>query len=540
MPRIGRRPHLRMFLAGRPYLADRLFQVLGAGRVEKIARRSAMRAALRAYRSVPFYRDLYQRAGFDERRMRSLTWEDFGHLPTVGKSDMAAVSDQDLLDSTVPFPAGDAIIYRSSGTTGKPTIIPTGWDDFYVNYAIFKRLAQSLGVDRTRSIILQAYGVDGSPGAGSVTLRCYFTLKQETHWPFEICAAGETPDTIISFLRYYTENRFETLYLLAFPGTMERVLDRLQDLTAQDRNAGVDWQQFRRKRIQLSGQVVSRDLRARIRSELAIAEDDLNAIEILMASTDSGLIFASSTPFTLWLERYMEQRPEIAELLGIPAAHWTKPLMEFVPSLSILLENDPDAGLLLTTWKHRPIIRFRSNDLAWLQSSRAVVKILNRNAKGWRKDFARYGYKRADIPQAATLGMILGRADDVCIVNGANITPDVLRNALQAAGILPHIHHFKHGIGAGSNEYDVYLELPDQSDAQSRDRLATEWTPGLLEALVTHPAAIELQAAHRGTPIDLQVFVRSRGEGEFAGDDQAAKKRFTVEARPIIPAVLPG
>jgi phenylacetate-coenzyme A ligase PaaK-like adenylate-forming protein len=519
---------MRMFLAGRPDVANRLFQVLGASRVERIAQRAAMRAALRAYLTVPFYRELYQSAGFDEGCMRRLTWDEFRHLPIVGKSDMVDKADSDLLDATISFPAGDAVIYRSSGTTGKPTIIPTGWDEFYVNYAIFKRLAQNIGVDRSRSIILSAYGVDGSPGAGNMTLRCYFAIKQETHWPFEICAAGETPDDIISFLRYYADNRFETLYLLAFPGTMERVLDRLQERKSQSASAGVDWQQFRHKRVQLSGQVVSRELRDRIRRELAIADDDLEAIEILLASTDSGQIIARSSPFTLWLERYMEQHPQVAEHLGIPAAHRTKPLMEFVPSLSVLLENNPDAGLLLTTWKHRPIIRYRSNDLAWLQSSSAVVKTLTSTAKNWRMDFVRYGYTQADIPSSATLGMILGRADDVCIVNGANVTPDVLQGALAQAGILPNIHHFKHGVGAGPNEYDVYLELPDERDASARDLLADEWTPGLLDALVTHPSAIELQAAHRGTPIDLRLFVRSRGAEEFRGDDQEAKKRYTV------------
>jgi hypothetical protein len=233
----------------------------------------------------------------------------------------------------------------------------------------------------------------------------------------------------------------------------------------------------------------------------------------------------------------MDQHPQIAEQLGIPAAHRTKPLMEFVPSLSVLLENSQDTGLLLTTWKHRPIIRYRSNDLAWLQSSSAVVQILSRTEKNWRMDFARYGYTRADIPGSATLGMIVGRADDVCIVNGANVTPDVLQGALALAGILPNIHHFKHGVGAGPNQYDVYLELPDQRDASARDRLAAEWAPGLLDALVTHPSAIELQAAHRGTPIELRLFVRSRGEEEFRGDDQEAKKRYMVVGAPRLQAI---
>jgi hypothetical protein len=374
--------------------------------------------------------------------------------------------------------------------------------------------------------------VEGNPIAGGLVLRALLAIKQDTHWPIEVCATGETPDDIISFLRYYADNAFESLYLLIFPGTMERVLDRLQHQRSQDPTAGVDWQRFHRKRINLGGQILSRDLRDRIRRELAIEEGDLRAVESVLASSDTGQVIARSSPFTLWLERYMEQRPEIAELLGIPVEHRTNSLMEFVPPVAIYVENDPDVGLLLTTWKHRPLIRFRSNDLAWLQSSREVVNTLNRAARGWRKDFARYGYTRADIPRAVTLGVIYGRVDDICIVNGANISPDVLRDALAIADILPCIHHFKHGVGMSANEYDVYLELPDQRDTEARDLLAAEWMPGLLQALVTHPAATDLRVAHRGTPIDLQLFVRSRGEEEFVGDDQRAKKRFTVGGAP--------
>jgi len=311
------------------------------------------------------------------------------------------------------------------------------------------------------------------------------------------------------------------------------MLDRLKEVRAQDPTAGVDWAQFRRKRIQMSGQVVSRELRERIHRDLGIAETNLDAIEILLGSSDAGQIIARSSRFTAWLERFTAEHPEVADRLGIPVEHRTKPLMEFVPSISIYPENDPELGLLLTTWKHWPLIRYRSNDQAWLRPACDVVRTLNRTAKGWRKDFARYGGTRRDVPRAAMLGMILGRVDDACIINGANITPDILRDALADVGILPQIHHFKHSAGRASpSEYYVYLELPDQRDAMARDLLAAQWRPSLLEALISHPAATDLQTAHRGTPIDLKVFVRSRGKDEFAGDDARPKQRFTLTVTP--------
>ncbi len=529
MARQGRRPRLRMLLASRPRLANRVLGLLGPRLVERAGRRAALRAARKGYAHAAYYRELYSQHGFDERRMRRLTWQDFQQLPTVGKSDILERPEEDLLDATVAIPDGDAFIARSSGTTREPIVWPTGWDEYYMNFALFKGVLRALKADRRKTLVVLALPVDGGPVSGNMLLRAIFAIKDQTRWPFEVVAAGELADPIIWFLRWFAKRDFDTLYLITFPGTMERVLDRIHELEAEDPGAGVDWSRYAHKRILLSGQVISRELRDRVCSEMGIAPRSLESMEVALASSDAGQIFARSSPFTLWLERYCAEHPGLAVRLGIPEEHQTKPLMEFLPPLGLYIEQDPDAGLLLTTWKHRPLIRYRSNDLAWIKPAREVVRTLDKEAKGWRRDFASYGFRRRDIPRVATLGMILGRADDIRFVNGAAVTPDILREALEVAGILPQIHHFKHNSDdAHPNEYQVYLELPDQRDTMAREMLAAQWRTGLLEALITRPAAADLQTAHRGTPIDLQLFVRSRGEAEFAGDDQRGKKRFTL------------
>lgn len=529
MARQARRPRVRMLLAARPRLANRILGLLGPRLVERAGRRAALRAARKGYARATYYRELYTQHGFDERRMRHLNWADFQQLPTVGKSDILEHPEEDLLDSTVPVPDGDAFIARSSGTTRDPIVWPTGWDEYYMNYALFKGVLQSLEADRKKTLVVLALPVDGGPVSGNMLLRATFAIKDQTRWPFEVVAAGELADPIIWFLRWFAKRDFNALYLVTFPGTMERLLDRIHELEAEDPDAGVDWSRYAHKKILLSGQVISRELRDRVCQQMGIDPRSLESMEVALASSDAGQIFARSSPFTLWLERYCAEHPGLAVRLGIPEEHQTKPLMEFLPPLGLYIEQDPEAGLLLTAWKHRPLIRYRSNDLAWVKSAREVVRTLNKEAKGWRRDFASYGYRRRDIPRVATLGMILGRADDIRFVNGAGVTPDILREALEVADILPQIHHFKHDSDdAHPNEYHVYLELPDQRDAMAREMLAAQWRTSLLEALISRPAAADLQAAHRGTPIDLRLFVRSRGEAEFAGDDQRGKKRFTL------------
>jgi hypothetical protein len=252
----------------------------------------------------------------------------------------------------------------------------------------------------------------------------------------------------------------------------------------------------------------------------------------LYASSDAGGITAQSTPFTLWLEGVLETHPELYNALGITPEHHTKAIMECVPSLSTYIEQDEDDTLLFTTWKHRPLVRYRTHDLAVLLPVRDLARTLNRELPGWRRDFARTGFGRGHLPKVATLAMILGRADDIRIVNAANVSPEMLRGALEASGIMPSLHHFKHDTDfARPNAYLVYLELNNMLDEMDRVVLGEEWKPELLQALVTHPAATDLAAAHRANPIELEVFVRSRGTEEFEGDDQYSKKSYVPRRR---------
>jgi hypothetical protein len=330
-------------------------------------------------------------------------------------------------------------------------------------------------------------------------------------------------------MRWLAEQGYESLLIISFPGTMERLLDRAAALhQSGSNNAGVDWSRFKRIHVILSGQLASINLRRRMRDEIGLDPHDVMSNAVVYASSDTGGIIAQTTPFTAWLERYLEQHPDLYATLGVPDQHHTKPILECITPLAIYMEQDEDDALLLTNWKHRPLIRYRSNDLAWLRPSGAIVSALDLQARGWRGEFKRAGYGHAFIPQAAHIGMILGRADDIRIVNGANVSPDILRQALEAAAILPRLHHFKHDTDdARPNEYLVYLELHDEVSEMECADLAKGWQTELLDALVHLPAASDLYAAHRSNPVVLELTVRARGTGEFA-DDRASKLRYVL------------
>ena len=283
----------------------------------------------------------------------------------------------------------------------------------------------------------------------------------------------------------------------------------------------------------MGGQLVAREVRDRVRAAWKLDERDLISEEVAYSSSDTGQLVAHTTPFTQWLERYLAARPALWDELGLPEEHRSKPLMEFVPAMALFTEVDDGGGLLLTTWKHRPLVRYRSNDQAWLRSGADLLRLLNQHAPGWRDDFAGYGYSRDYIPAVSTLGVIQGRADDVVIVNSANIAPDTLRASLAEIAALPRLRHFKHAADpARPNDYYVYLELrdddPANGDPAALAHLASEWREPLLAALLAQPANTDLVSAHHATPVLLTIFVRASGQDEFAGDDQLPKKTYTL------------
>ncbi len=518
---------LQMYLMSHPRVANRLFRVLGARWVEARGQRAAIRAARHAYERVPFYRSFYEQHGFSAERMRRLTWKDFLLLPPISKDDTETVREQDLLDPTVPSPQGDALIGRSSGTLKVPIHWPMGWSEFYLSRAAFEDILRSLGTkDGAPTAIVHMNAVEGGDQSGNMPYRTFYSLKEEKGWNMEIVATGEDSATTHTWLRWFAKQGYTSLLLISFPGSLERLFSYIASLPEEER---VNWDAFQRKHIFIGGQLVVRPIRQMIHREMRLDAASLTSETYLYISSDTGQHMARTTRFTIWLERYMAQHPELYQLLGLPEEHRDKPLLEFIPPFSMYFEFDRPEGLTLTMWKHRPLVRYKIGDVVWARRMEALIPMLEKTMPSWRQDFARAGGHFADVPQAVTLGVVLGRADEICIVNAANVSPSMVQQALEAAGIAPEVHHFKHRADpAHPNEYHLYLELMGSQDKLKREALANTWREPLLNALLQVPSATDLAAAHRANPIVFVLTVRSRGEDEFLGDAERRKKTYAV------------
>jgi phenylacetate-coenzyme A ligase PaaK-like adenylate-forming protein len=527
---------LQTYLMSYPRAANRLLGFLGARRVEEMGQRAALRAARRAYERVPFYRTLFEQHGFTAEKMQRLTWKEFQELPLLSKDDTEDVDERALVDLQVPSPQGDALIGRSSGTLRVPIHWPLGWSEFYLSRGAFEAILRDLGTaDGARTAIVHMNAVEGGDQSGNMPYRTFYSLKEEKGWNMEIVATGEDSATTHTWLRWFAKQGYTSLILFSFPGSLERLFSYIGSLPEAER---VNWDAFQRKHIMIGGQLVVRPIRDLIHREMRLDPTSLTSETYLYISSDTGQHMARTTRFTIWLERYLTQHPELYQILGLSEEHRDKPLLEFIPPLSMYFEFDRPEGLVLTMWKHRPLIRYKIGDLVWTRRMEALEDLLDKATPSWRQDFQRAGGQPADVPKAVMLGVVLGRADEICIVNAANVSPAIVQQALERAGIAAQIHHFKHAADpAHPNEYRLYLELMDTQDERIRESLAASWREPLLNALLQVPAASDLAAAHRTNPITFLLFVRSRDEDEFLGDKDRRKKTYAVRAEPLRQAV---
>jgi phenylacetate-coenzyme A ligase PaaK-like adenylate-forming protein len=527
----GNVSRFQIFLSGHPRLANRLLGFLGPKRVARIGQRIAIRAARRAYASVPFYRALYESHGFTTEQMRHLTVDDFRRLPQMHKNLAENASPADLITNEAQSSRENALVGRSSGTRSKPAYWPVGWNEFLLTNAAFLPWMRYLGTPQgARTAIVIAMSVEGGDASGNIPYRTFFYMKERTGWNMEVIATGEQSEVLHDWLQWLSTSGFTSLMINSFPGTVERFLDYEQSLPADQR---VNWGAFTNIFIGLGGQVVDSSLRVRYHNEMHLDPHTIENESILYFSSDTGQITARTTPFTIWLERYIQQHPELEEALGLTTDTRDKPLMELMPPMAMHYEIDAQSGLLLTLWKIRPLIRYAIGDRLWLPKSPNILSILNRTTPQWRRNFAQAGGHRGDVTRATRLTVVLGRADAVVIVNGANISSDITGQAIALAGLTDTIHHFKHANNPKHpNVYHVFLELNQSADAETCQQFERDWQPRLLAALLQVPAAIDLVAAHRTNPIDLRVYVRSRGEDEF-NDDQSRKRTYTLTAEQI-------
>lgn len=115
---------------------------LRPGQLEALQLKKLQAVVESARRDVPFYRDLYARAGLPPGMPRTMA--DLQLLPTVSKVQMRAAGLHTVV-SERPGPP-PALTFRTSGTTGIPLTIPLSAADFRIRSLIDFRCLLSAGM----------------------------------------------------------------------------------------------------------------------------------------------------------------------------------------------------------------------------------------------------------------------------------------------------------------------------------------------------------------------------------------------------------
>jgi len=143
--RLGRRLRIpgdvRIALAG-PRLDRAQIEAFQSRRLREIVRH--------AYKTVPFYRRLYDEHGVRLDDVRGV--EDLARLPMIDKPMMRAVPEADLISSD--YSRKDLIRYRTSGSTGVPMDFYRSWGEARLGDLVRRRMAYLHGVT-ARSRMLQ-------------------------------------------------------------------------------------------------------------------------------------------------------------------------------------------------------------------------------------------------------------------------------------------------------------------------------------------------------------------------------------------------
>ncbi|GAA4891656.1 phenylacetate--CoA ligase [Streptomyces coeruleoprunus] len=344
---------------------------LAAGELADLQLRRLRRTLRHAYDNVPFYRKSFDAAGVTPDDCRSLA--DLAHFPFTTKADLRDHYPLGLC--AVP---DDRVrrIHASSGTTGRPTLVPYTDGDLERWADLVARCLRAAGArpgDRVH--IAYGYGLfTGGLGAhyGAERLGC-------TVIPASVAMTGRQV-RLIQDLR--------PTIIMATPSYLLTLLDECE-------RQGVDPRSTSLRVGLLGAEPWTEEMRAEIEQRSGIDALDIYGLSEAIGPGVAGESVRTKDGVHLWEDHFL---PEIVD-----------------PATLAVQEDGRPGELVLTslTKEAMPVIRYRTRDLTRLLPG---------------TDF---GFRRME--------RIRGRSDDMLVVRGVNLFPTQVEEAvLRTDGLAPH------------------------------------------------------------------------------------------------------
>ena len=388
----------------KPYIWDQA-ETLPRPEMEKLQVERLRACVERVVQTVPFYEEKLARAGVTAGSIRSL--DDLAQLPFTTKQDLRDHYPFGLF--AVPMQR-IVRLHASSGTTGKPTVVPYTRNDIELWSDLIARVLAAAGVT-DEDIVQNAYGYG------------LFTGGLGLHYGAEKVGAKVIPISGGNTKR-------QLMIMQDFGSTVLCCTPSYSLLMAEvAQEEGIDIQALPLKVGIFGAEPWSERMRQEIESRLGILALDLYGLSEVIGP---GVA----------IECIHKQGMHIAE-------------DHFIPEII-----DPDTGerlpdgelgeLVFTcvTKEALPLLRYRTRDL---------TRLIHEKCACGRT--------------TARMGRVVGRTDDMIIVRGVNVFPSQIEAALlNAGGVEPHYQIIVDRGHDYMDEIEVLVEVPAVV-VESPDRL---------------------------------------------------------------------
>jgi phenylacetate-CoA ligase len=457
-------------------------------------RRRAELAAVRAFRSVPAYRDFLRRAGLSSARVR------LEQIPAMSKDSYVRAYPTEQRCVGGGFIAPGVAIDESSGSTGRPYNWVRGIHERRrARLELARMLGWALG-ERPR-IAINAF----SMGAWATGVNMGEAL--------ELCgvvkSTGPDLDKILHTLEFFGP---KPGYLLCgYPPFMKRVLDGM-------RQGGFPVSDYELHAL-VGGEGMTEELRRYLLAGFRSCHSGYGA-------SDLELGIALETPEAVRIRGLVNDHAEVRRHV-LAGDHRVPMVFQYNPLTHFLETNERDE--LLVTLNHSrvlsPRIRYNIGDEARLMTRR---ELLERVRAAGHDVTARNG-DAISLPYL----LLFGRRDQTISIMGANIYAEDVERVVYAQPEL--------ACGFAS----FTLSVAEREDRAVHPRLSVEWHD---EAPPELPLAELAERIRRGLAeinadfrqslseypdaLRFELVVFGFGQGPFAGAGRRIKNRYLEKAAP--------
>jgi len=404
--------------------------------IEKLQLERLRAAVKKAYENVAFYHERFKKAGLRPEDIRSL--DDVRKIPFTRKEDLRRNYPYGLF----AVPLREVVeVHASSGTTGKPTVVGYTARDLDNWAELMARTMAAAGVARD-DIVYIALGYH------------WFTGGLGFHYGAQRLGALAVPAGTGFTQRHVMMIRdLGATVLAAVPNYALRLAEVALEL-------GVDPARDTRVRVGLFGaEMWTEELRKRINKLWDMDSYDVYGMSELYGP-GTAVECHLHDGLHVWEDHYLVEvvDPKTGEPLG----------------------PEEEGVLVVTPLTHdaMPLLRYWTNDITFV-------------------------YDAASCDCGRTMrriARIKGRADDMLIINGVNVFPSAIEEALLSE---PRVNHHYQVVVEREGNLDrlyIYVEAKERLGEEEKKRLEEELRYRLHEALMINPRVRVLQPGELPRP----------------------------------------